>query len=143
MAEKIEGTYKGPARPMTKDELLAENDELRQKLALAEAANKLVADVAPGTSGWIVETDNPEYNGNTIGVVFIGGRGFIPVSHPNAEFLLRELEHEFHYRIVSATPDMVERMRTKSAELAAQADAETAAHVSPLTVGEQTDASKV
>lgn len=54
----------------------------------------------PG-GAWVVSTPMAEYSGDTCGVAFVGGIGIVDEDMPDADRVVHQLEHDFHYLVKS------------------------------------------
>lgn len=84
---------------MTKEELEQENQALKQRVE--ELEERLHA-ASGGRAGWLVETPNRNFSGETAGVFFRHGTAFIP-DGPDAERAARAMKDEFGYRVTGVS----------------------------------------
>jgi hypothetical protein len=82
----------------SEERLQAENERLRARVLELEQALGLAQKGAAGFAGYIVRTKNANYNGNTAGVQFRNGVGFIPMVE-GADRKARQLRDDFHYQV--------------------------------------------
>ena len=126
----LEGNFKGPVDRRTKAELVEVLEAVSGELQsvqdeLADRDAELLAVKATPKSeldgGWLISTPNPTYSGVTLGVAFHNGRAFvskIAKRHGlSAEWIVKELEHDFGYMVEVLDKEQVMRMREQSQEM--------------------------
>jgi hypothetical protein len=89
----------------TKEELIAENESLRATIKDLEqqllAKNAVLSSSAE--PGWLISCRNTTYSGKSAGIVFVGGRAFIPESRPDAKKIVELLMSDFGYEAKQMT----------------------------------------
>ena len=94
----------------TKEELLKIIDDQKATIHdLEERLNeKSVMDRGSSQPGWLIRTKNAGYTGRMLGILFEGGRAFLPANHPEAKAILRQFTSDFGYEATEITSDKYE-----------------------------------